>query len=90
MRNTADAQRAQSLATQLDLAISTARLASYFTMVGRLEDAREQRIAAQIAYDLCLTDWAALDMDTHADGMLRQKRADLERCLNALADGETC
>ena len=90
MRSTADAQRAQSLATQLDLAISAARLASYFTMVGRLQDAREQRIAAQLTYDLCLTEWAALDMDTHADDTLRQKRADVEQCLKALADGETC
>jgi hypothetical protein len=90
MRSAADARWAQYVATTLDLVLGTARLASYFFMVGNLKEAEKHRAAAQRDYDALLLDWAAFDMDTHADDTLRQKRADVERCLKVLADGETC
>jgi hypothetical protein len=50
-------------------------------MIGRVKDAAEQRVIAQREYEECLSEWVACDMDTDADEVLRETRADAERCL---------
>jgi hypothetical protein len=50
-------------------------------MVGKLRQAAEQRLIAEREYRECLAEWAAFDMDAHADEILRQARVDAERSL---------